>query len=262
MLVEDPLAAYVALHAGRTLAGLEQVGGDLTVENVHDTRTSLRRLRATLRSFPGSFQDPGISEADLRWTALALGEIRDSDVLRELVQPELEALPEGLSTSALREHVGQALSERRRGALEALRSRTTDPRWHRVIAQLKAWRRSPPTLPPGDHAVILEDLRAVVQERLARSGDDLAALHSARKAGKRWRYAAELLASLVPPAAEHLKRAEVVQNILGTLQDEVILGEFLRELGTGPTNSEALDLLASRSQQRLQEHVARARALP
>lgn len=259
--VDDPLAAYVVLHAGRTLAGLEQVGGDLTVETIHDTRTSLRRLRATLRCFPSSFEDPRTSEAGLRWMALALGEVRDADVLGELVQPELGSLPEGLSTSALREHVGQALSERRRGALESLRSLTTDPRWHRVIAQLEAWRRFPPTLPPGDHAVTLDNLRVVVQERLARSGDDPAALHSARKAGKRWRYTAELLAPPVPSAAEHLKRAEVVQDVLGTLQDEVILGEFLRELGGGPTNSKALDLLAERHRRRLLEHVARARAL-
>ena len=67
MTTDDALSAYVRQHAEQALLGLarfeystgEAIQREMTVEVVHATRTSLRRLRAVLRTFPESFPVPG-----------------------------------------------------------------------------------------------------------------------------------------------------------------------------------------------------------
>ncbi|MET9672896.1 CHAD domain-containing protein, partial [Streptomyces sp. NPDC006482] len=59
------------------------------------------------------------------------------------------------------------------------------------------------------------------------------ALHAARKAAKRARYAAEAARpTLGKPARKFAKRVKSVQSLLGEHQDGVVAREALRELGT------------------------------
>jgi CHAD domain-containing protein len=65
-----------------------------------------------------------------------------------------------------------------------------------------------------------------------RSDDDVAALHRARKAGKRFRYAAELATPVMGKAASKaVKAGKKLQKKLGEHQDSVVCAEFLRTLG-------------------------------
>ncbi|MDN6400894.1 MAG: CHAD domain-containing protein, partial [Brachybacterium sp.] len=252
----DPLADHLRQHADRARSGLAALEQEAEVEVVHDTRTSLRRVRATMRTFAGSFAAAETVDEDLRFVAVALGAVRDADVLAEALLPDLEAMPEELVPGPARGDLHDALAARRRDALESVGRARMAPPWNRAVAQLTAWRDAPPVLAPQDHARTLMKARRRVRRRIQNSGGDPFSLHSARKASKRWRYAAELLVEVEPVAGMHLERAMEVQRVLGQVQDAVVALEFLREhadLGArSGHNAFSTGLLFARAQQRLE----------
>ena len=231
MADQDPLAQYVAQHARRALDGLDAAAEDpdVEVEVVHGTRTSLRRLRASLRTFSGSFPAPGDLDEDLRFVGLAFGEFRDADVLGGILLPALDALPSDLVLGPAREDLAEALRTRRRRGVEALPTAVTDSRWQRAAAQLRQWCEHPPALTEHDHHKRLKRARRTVRRRVRDASGEPEALHSARKAAKCWRYAAELLVPVEPSASKHLARATEAQELLGQVQDAAIAAQFLRE---------------------------------
>ena len=261
----DPLAAYLTQHTTRVLEGLRHLDAAPSVEMVHATRTSLRRLRATVRTFPQSFPDLVADDADLQWVALGFGAVRDADVLAELLLP----LAGSLSTTTAEAPSGEqhalaaALTSARERAITDLAAHAEDARWTRAVGQLEQWSAAPPTLTASSTVDTLRRARDTVRRRLSAADGHPNALHSARKAAKRWRYAAELLAPVEPAAQEHLEKAQEVQEVLGELQDTVIGTEFLNGLqdpgrsGIGALRGRLLDALSvSRSQL-----VARAESL-
>lgn len=257
----DPLAAYVAEHAARALEGVRRLSGPMPVELVHATRTSLRRLRATLRTLPDACTEAIATDADLRHVALAFGEVRDLDVLSQVLVPladEAAAQP-----ASLRDGLVEELRARRLLTLDRLTAAAQQAPWGRTVAQLEHWSLSPPALPPTDTGAVLEEARALVRERIEYSGGDPEALHRARKAAKRWRYAAEMLVPVEPSAAEHLTEAEPVQEVLGALQDTVMARSFLAASTASPATpseslGEALELLDPRLRARQEELTAQA----
>jgi len=272
--IEDTLSQYVREHAERAVLGLRAIeraeAGDLdqvlTVETVHDLRTSLRRLRATLRSFPGSpdppHAAPAPSDGDLQFVARALSELRDTDVLSEQLRAQISSLPPSSAQGPVREVLASALAARRRTALAQVAERRGDQRWGRVADRLDSWQQVPPRLADPQLLRLLESAREEVRARLLAAGEDLHALHSARKAAKRWRYAAEMLLPVASAAAEHYEQATGIHESLGRLQDAVVATEFLEEVtrsgdladGTART----LALLARRAQRTIQEITAEA----
>ena len=62
-----------------------------TIEQVHQARVSIRRLRSTLRTFGATFAPHWVSPlaTELSWYASALGEVRDLDVLRDSIAKTL-----------------------------------------------------------------------------------------------------------------------------------------------------------------------------
>ena len=64
-------------------------------------------------------------------------------------------------------------------------------------------------------------------------------MHRARKAGKRFRYAAELSVPVVgKKASKTVKQAKKLQKLLGDHQDAVVSAEFLRKLGASSGTTE------------------------
>lgn len=267
---EGPLSVYVHEHAGRALQGLMRVEhaseGDLeralSVQTVHDTRTSLRRLRATLRTFPESFTLSASTDRDLRFVARSFSEVRDTDVLSELLLEQVDALPPSLDRGPVREDLGEALSARRRTAVDHVAGRHGSARWRRALAQLDQWQQEPPLLVQQQVLDLLVSAQEEVRRRIHGAGGDPHALHSARKAAKRWRYAAELLLPVEPAAAEHYAAATEVHVQLGQMQDAVIATVFLREhsrVGDLGDNSRSVtELLLQRAQQQIEDIAARA----
>ena len=265
---EDPLARYVAAHAGRALEGLRGAADGPTVETVHDTRTSLRRLRATLRSFPSSFAVPASLEHQLRQVALAFGEVRDTDVLTAQLLPALDDLP-GIDSAARRAahtELAAALASDREQAAADLALATGAGWWRHAEGQLEQWSAAPPSLVGTEHAAVLDRGRERVRDRLHRAEGSVQALHSARKAAKRWRYAAELLEGVEPAAAAHYAEATEVHVRLGELQDAVVarqyLQEFLRRRPGRMTATDPVHLLLQRTEQRITDALARTPQLP
>lgn len=256
--VASGLPAYVALHAERALGGVTRADGELPVELVHDARTSLRRLRATLRTLPGAFEDAAQAEAALQHLALTLGAVRDVDVLAELLPAALDRVSADRSIADGSTAVGHVSTGGRKVAHALFCSTFEDMRaravaaylreaaaaaWADGVGLLRRWVEDPPPAPLVDAEGLLAEAEQRVVERLRAAHGEISALHTARKAAKRWRYAAELLEG-APAAAEHLARAEQLQELLGEVQDLEIAVELLGQLQDRPAAAAALPALS------------------
>lgn len=181
---------------------------------VHDSRVAARRARSTLRTFRGLFEPAPREALDaaLRAYAARLGLVRDLQVLG----------------GVLAEHTSGNLAD-----------------W--VAAQVQrelaaAWQQLERELAAVDHRNLADQMAAVIlsqprrtkvgkrvrragrtaKRRLAEAGDDADRLHTARKAAKRARYAAE--------ATGHASRAtrfKALQDVLGRHHDLVVAADWV-----------------------------------
>lgn len=265
---DGSLAVYVGEHSCRALDGISRIGAELPVEIVHGTRTSLRRLRAAVRTVPGAVPDAAAADAALQALALPLGVVRDADVLAALLASEAEDLEPAPARSAAQALLEDELRSRRRDALAALEAAAGTGAWREGAALLEAWCRTPPSLPVPAAEEVLDRAERKVVRRLETSGGEPSRLHAARKAAKRWRYAAELLAAAPDdaPSHEHIEaarvRAEAMQDLLGGVQDLEIAHGLLTELVTaaddGSPARTGLEQLRTRLSARQRELIARA----
>jgi CHAD domain-containing protein len=213
--VTDPVQAYLATQQRALVAGEELLAvGDRA--GVHPSRVAVRRSRSTLRTFPAAVPDQQRDALDqaLRAHAQRLGEVRDLEVLAEVLAERAEGALADWTTEQLDEelagawqHVRVALAEMSPGELQA-----------RFSAALEAVQ--PLGRPELEHRARRAAKRAL--RRLRRAGDDPELLHEARKAAKRARYAAEVVGDSKAAA-----RFERIQGILGDHHDLVVAREWL-----------------------------------
>ncbi|MFE2313496.1 CHAD domain-containing protein [Streptomyces sp. NPDC059441] len=214
-------------------------------DSVHRMRVTCRRLRSTLRSYRAVLErevtDP-IRE-ELKWLGGELGAERDQEVLMERLGGRIRATPRELVLGP----VGARLqvwnvsrtSEARQRTLDALRS----PRYLALLNSLATLTQQPPLSRKAARKPDKVMVKAILKgyDRLAgRVAHALelspgterdAALHRARKAAKRTRYATEpARASLGKPAKRLGKRVKAVQKVLGDHQDSVVARDALRHL--------------------------------
>ncbi|MGW7457946.1 CYTH and CHAD domain-containing protein [Streptomyces sp. NPDC054797] len=214
-------------------------------DSVHRMRVATRRLRSAFKTYrkvlDRAATDP-LGE-ELRWLAAELGVDRDQEVLMERIQAHLDELPRtqlsGPVRGRLRTWNATRRSASRRRALAALDS----PRYLSLLDSLDALLEEPPLRKAARGRAERVLPKAVLHdyERLAGRVDtalalaagperDLA-LHEARKAAKRARYAAEAAApALGKPAKRLAKAIKKVQSLLGDHQDSVVAREALRGL--------------------------------
>jgi CHAD domain-containing protein len=216
--------------------------------SVHDMRVAVRRLRSTLRTFR-LVLDRGRTEpvrAELRWFAGLLGPVRDGDVLDERLHAAILAEPAELMVgpiaARIRERLTAVTAQARRelteamegeryaallGALDALDGYLVPAGRRRLRALAgKALRRADRRL----DAAASDRVRSG-RARGARAESD-AALHEARKAYKRARYAVEVLvAAEGGPARRLARRLTALQDVLGAHQDAVVAEQVLRDYG-------------------------------
>jgi CHAD domain-containing protein len=213
-----------------------------TPDGIHQVRVACRRLRSVLTAFRPVL-DPEVTEfvrGELRWIGGQLGSSRDAEVaaahLRELVAaqpPELvlgpvaarvqrENLPDGAVTDR---PVPRVLAgSRYLHALDALADLVADP---------PLTDRGGEAAGPIAAEVLAATSRCLRRRvRLARDTDDPAALHDVRKAAKRLRYTAEVIAPVLGPPVDRLLIAlQDVQRILGDRQDTVATRQLCTRLG-------------------------------
>jgi CHAD domain-containing protein len=232
-------------------------------ENLHQHRVAARRTRAFLRA-ARRYVDAEWAQSlngPLRELGRVTGPARDLDVLAEHMEGELEGLDhadrEGADILAARLQSERASA--RRQLLHAL-----DGDSYRVLL---ARLRMRPRLAADASSVPLDRIAHKAYRRVLRALDNLGpapdagAVHQLRIKLKRARYAAELAAT-DGKAERFLKRAKVLQTLLGEHQDAVVAERRLRELAV-VDDSTAAAFVAGRLAERQRERRERvAKKLP
>ncbi|MFI9340128.1 CHAD domain-containing protein [Streptomyces sp. NPDC052773] len=214
-------------------------------DSVHALRVATRRLRSAFRSYD-RLLDPAATApigAGLRRLAAELGADRDREVLAERLTAALADLPRTLVIGPVRSRVRTWSHARRGGSRRRLIAVLDSRPYLDLLDALDALLADPPLRKAAAGRPEKELAKAVRKDfdRLAgRIEQALAlppghdrdlALHEARKAAKRTRYAAEAAGPALGEAAVDLVRSmSSLQGLLGDHQDSVMTREALLRL--------------------------------
>jgi CHAD domain-containing protein len=208
------------------------------IEDVHQMRVSVRRMRAALAAARPLLDRAWADElrAELGWLGRALGPVRDLDVLL----PRLRALAEDLPVTerAAAERMLATLdieyAQARRDMLVALGS----PRYTALLERLADSVRLPLPTPSATQPqpelveLVRKEYRAL-RKGVRKAGDNPpdAVLHELRIRGKRLRYVGELVEpALGKPVRRVLAATAGLQEVLGDHQDACVAQERIRDL--------------------------------
>ncbi|GAA0316496.1 inorganic triphosphatase [Sphingomonas oligophenolica] len=193
------------------------------VEALHQARVALRRLRSAFSICKPLLGDDGklaLLNAELRWLAAELGEVRNIDVLIDHVDGEARDMLREIRDRAFARAQAELASARTRLLMIDLAEWLAVGAWRTTAGDCDLMRFA---------GARLDRLR----KRLDHDGKGLAALdapqrHKVRIEAKKLRYAAEFFASLyVSDKARQRRRRfvarlEKLQTFLGTLNDRVV----------------------------------------
>ncbi|MFE7596380.1 CHAD domain-containing protein [Streptomyces sp. NPDC057494] len=237
--------AYVHEQAEAIVALDPAVRRDLP-DAVHQLRVACRRMRSAFKTYRRVL-DRNVTDPlgdELKWLAAELGVARDQEVLDARLSARVEDLPPELTLgpvkARLRRRDAALAVNARHQALAALDS----DRYLALLDALAALLADPPL-----RKAARRDARGVLARAVRKDHDRLAgridhalslapgherdlALHAARKAAKRARYAADAARpTLGRPAKKLAKRVKAVQTLLGEHQDSVVARAALRDFG-------------------------------
>lgn len=216
----------------------ELVRGDVALRRgedaIHATRVATRRYRSVLRVFGKVFdrERAAALNAELAAFGVALGEVRDRQVLRKRFERRVGGLPTGLIAGPAAARI-DALPTAEQGFAEAeLAAVMRTRRYFAMLTELRAWREQLPIefdRQADEVKYFLAKAERTVRRRLKKAGDDDVRLHRARKAAKRARYAAELSQPVTGSSGRKAEeRNHEIQQRLGDHQDAVVAADFLR----------------------------------
>ena len=225
------------------------------IEDLHQMRVSVRRMRATLKAarplLDSSWAD-GL-RAELGWLGRALGPVRDLDVMALRLRGEIATLPEGERVAA--EVLVEALQAEHVAARSEMLAALNAPRYTSLLERLADSIRLPLPTPSATRArPELIDLVRAEARRLRKAVDHAGedppdeVLHALRIDGKRVRYTGEL----VEPALGRSDQGKAVrlllaataelQEVLGDHQDACVAEQRIRELLDGlSAGAESID---------------------
>jgi CHAD domain-containing protein len=229
------LADYISAQGDAIVSGHFAIYYD-NEDSVHQTRVACRRLRSTLSTFERFFDSSAAAFADeLQWYAGVLGRVRDVEVLRRRLAAAIAALPKAMVVGPIARRIDEQLAARLATARTELLTAQASARYHDLLVTLRCWVTAPPfTVRAERRAAALQQSVEKIERKLA---DRLAVatapdgsdtdMHSARKAGKKARYAAEATHG---EQSSDVKRAKQLQDLLGEFQDSVVAVELLEQL--------------------------------
>ncbi len=217
------------------------------IEDLHQMRVAVRRMRATLKAARPLLDAVWADDlrGELGWLGGALGPVRDLDVLLLRLHREIASLP--TAEEAAGAVLLDALERERTTARAAMLGALTAPRYFALLERLAATVRVPlPTPGPAEvHQPALVDLVRTEARKLRRAvdraGDDPPdeVLHALRIRGKRVRYTGELVApslrgTLTGKTVKRLLSATTaLQEVLGEHQDACVAEQRIRGLLAG-----------------------------
>jgi len=214
-------------------------------ESLHEARVTVRRLRATTRTFAAGFP-PRLRETldtELRWVGQELGAVRDLDVQLANLVWHRDRLPR-----PMRAHVDPFLLhlENERAVRRAVLVETLDSRrYFQLLAALERFAASPP--PRGKRAEAAQPLPKVarlaikrVTRKVMQRGDAIGEvpeaddLHALRIRTKRLRYMLEALKPISgSPGKKLAKQLVRLQDVLGRFNDAIVAATFVRAYRDG-----------------------------
>lgn len=263
------LRADLATHAEQARRG--------EPDGIHQARVTCRRLRAALATLRPAL-DRDLSDplrGELRWLARALGDARDCEVAHarmvELLDEEPPDTMDGPMRERIDEHHRVAAGAAARQAWEALGS----PRYRRLLDALDHLASTSPDRPDQDgSARDLVRLRLRAEVGRVRRRMELAglrtrgpardeALHAARRAAKRLRYACEVAAPVAGPESVRLASAtHRLTRVLGIRQDTLVtrhaLVEVARRASTAEEGEDTYGRMHRMEERRAEDAEARA----
>ena len=215
-------------------------------DSVHQLRVSARRIRSVLQAYRRLFDRPRTDAliAELRWLGQELAPARDLEVLEERITVELASLPPELLLGPVQAQVTRHFARSRAEARAAMLATLDGGRYAALRGALERFLQDPPLADPRTrgakkgraelaalrkrtHKRFEHRMRAAI-EALREGTDADLPVHEARKAGKRLRYATEVVGGKKDRRAKELK---ALQKALGAHQDTVVARAALRDLG-------------------------------
>lgn len=245
----ESLADLVGAYVAEQVDVLTEAAGPLRAGEpvVHKTRVAVRRLRSTLRVYDDLFDVPQAAalEDELVWWAGLLGAVRDLDVLAARYAAQVAALPPEDVLGPVASRVETELAAQRQPAFEAVLATLDSERYRSLLAELERWRTATPWTPAADQpakrvkryvaradAKLSKRLRSASRALAEHDAEAHEMLHSARKAGKRARYAVEAAAPVRgAKATKVIDDRKHLQDVLGDHNDSIVSAAFLRDLG-------------------------------
>lgn len=240
----DHVLAYLRAQRDAIVSLDPAVRRDLP-DSVHQMRVATRRMRSAFKTYrkilDRTVTDPVGDE--LQWLAGELGVDRDQEVLTQRLTARIDALPRTLLLGPVRGRLRIWTVARRTGSRRRTVAVLDGKRYLALLDTVDALLAAPPlraaaTAAPSDalpKALLKDYARLATRveralEQPSGTARDLA-MHDARKAAKRARYAGEAATpALGKPAKRFAKRMKSVQTVLGDHQDSVVAREALRAL--------------------------------
>lgn len=237
----------------------EAVIKDKDSEPLHQMRVGMRRLRTAVQVFSTAIVLPkAVNNSSIGKIAKSLGETRDLDVLQHELTTHYQPLLQKIERSKF-EEVLKHLHQQRDQSFLLLKKTLNGDRYHKLKQSLQGWLEHPAYTPIGDLPVlqILSDLLLPLICQLflhpgwlvgttiqagnvalipIEHSDELnqqfeqfnALLHSLRKQIKGVRYQAEFFSNFYETSyGQRVEEFKTIQEILGQLQDHVVLRQFL-----------------------------------
>lgn len=213
------------------------------IEDLHQMRVAVRRMRATLKAARPLLDAAWADDlrAELGWLGGALGPVRDLDVLLLRLHREIASLPpaEAAAGAVLLDALERERTTARAAMLDALGA----PRYFTLLERLADTVGLPlPTPPSTEHQPALVDLVRAEARKLRRAVDRAGedppdeVLHALRIRGKRVRYTGEIVAPSLrgTPTGKPVKRllsaTTALQEVLGDHQDACVAEQRIRGL--------------------------------
>ena len=201
-------------------------------ESLHQMRVATRRLRAVLRAAQPvlALEWVGSLQNELTWLSEFLGQARDLDVQIAYFNEEASGL-DARDRNPLAKFVTHLQAQRER-VQQVMLSELKSARYLELVRRLQQAAHDPSVI---DSPVTLHELAKREFKKLRKAirrlgpSPNHAKLHEVRIKTKRARYAAELAVwSIGKPASRFMKRARVVQDLLGIYQDALQAEAYIR----------------------------------
>ncbi|MBD2135400.1 CHAD domain-containing protein [Sphaerospermopsis sp. FACHB-1094] len=269
--------AYQAIekHFHKTIKWEKSVKKDENPEALHQMRVGMRRLRTAVSRFELCLNLPkSASDKNIGKIARILGNLRDLDVLKEILENNYKPhlLPK---EQASLEIAFSTLAKQREVAFSQVQKILKDETYKSLKNHFQKWLEKPSYQPLADLPIqqVLPDLllpevsklllhpgwmvgtqvvnsEVVVQsnwtpEELEKNLKNQGKiLHDLRKQAKRVRYQMELFTDLYGEAfTTHISQVKSIQEILGMLQDSMVLNEWLENIFKSEINEQISGLI-------------------